>query len=114
MGVSLDPATRNRLIGVLSRLASDFDGERAAAGLLATRLMKSHGVSWDDLLPVTPSIQTQTDYRADLTLCLHNMLELTPWESEFVRSVATRGRLSPKQVSVVQRIAGTLRARGRA
>jgi hypothetical protein len=41
-----------RLIGILGRLGSDADGERAAAGLLATQLLQRHGLSWGELLPI--------------------------------------------------------------
>jgi hypothetical protein len=46
-----DPA---RLAKVLARLGSDHDGERAAAGLLASRMVREAGLTWDQLLaPVT-------------------------------------------------------------
>ncbi len=115
----MSPAERTRLIGVLGRLGSDFDGERAAAGLLATRLLKSTGLTWEEVLvPRLASnqghAQPQPDRGDDLGLCLRHLDELTGWESNFVLSLSTvRGR-SPKQVAVLQRIAETLRARGRA
>ena len=46
---SLTPRERTRLAGILSRLASPFESERAAAGLLATAFIEKHGLAWEDL-----------------------------------------------------------------
>lgn len=113
--VVLDPVSRAKLVGVLSMLASDFDGERASAGLLASRLLKDRGLTWDDL--ITPAISLSAepldrDDRHDLTLCLRHNALLTAWEQSFVQSIASRRHLSPKQADVLHRIAGTLRNRG--
>lgn len=45
-----DRKTVSRLAAVCARLGSDFDGERAAAGLLATRILADAGISWSDLI----------------------------------------------------------------
>jgi hypothetical protein len=39
-----------RLAGILSRLASSFAGERAAAGLLATDFLARHNLTWRGLV----------------------------------------------------------------
>jgi hypothetical protein len=41
-----------RLASILRRLDSDFPGERAAAGLLASRWMHERGLAWEDLIQV--------------------------------------------------------------
>lgn len=115
MAAVLDPTSRAKLVGILGRLGSDFDGERSAAGLLASRLLKTHDLTWDDLIP--PAIgrvaeQSDRDDQPDLTLCLRHIRLLTDWEAGFIRSIASRRRLSPKQADVLRRIAGTLRDRG--
>lgn len=53
----LTPRERTRLAGILSRLASPFESERAAAGLLATAFIAKHGLAWEDLtsLPRPPA-----------------------------------------------------------
>ena len=44
-----------RLLGILARLGSPFEGERAAAGLLAHQFIKKRGVGWPDLIqPALP------------------------------------------------------------
>jgi hypothetical protein len=45
----LTPREKARLCGILARLASPYDGERAAAGLLASAFVAKHGLAWADL-----------------------------------------------------------------
>lgn len=111
----LDPVSREKLVAILGMLASDFDGERASAGLLASRLLKDRGLRWEDVIPPPVGFagkQSDRDDQPDLRLCLRHIELLTKWERDFVQSVATRRLLSPKQSSVLQRISGTLRDRG--
>ena len=46
---TLTPRERARLAHILARLASPFESERAAAGLLATAFIEKHGLTWSDL-----------------------------------------------------------------
>jgi len=46
---ALTPRERARLAGILARLASPYEGERAAAGLLASAFVAKHGLAWADL-----------------------------------------------------------------
>ncbi len=46
---ALTPRERARLSSILARLASPYDGERAAAGLLASAFVAKHGLAWADL-----------------------------------------------------------------
>ena len=46
---ALTPREKARLSGILARLASPYDGERAAAGLLASAFVAKHGLAWADL-----------------------------------------------------------------
>ena len=48
--LALSPRERSTLAGILSRLSSSFDGERAAAGLLATAFVAKHNLMWCDLI----------------------------------------------------------------
>lgn len=115
VAVVLDPVARAKLVNILGMLGSDFDGERASAGLLASRLLKHHGLRWDDLIP--PAVgqiaeQSDHDVGSDLNLCLRHNAMLTDWERSFCVSLTTVRRLSPKQIGVLQRIAAALRDRG--
>jgi hypothetical protein len=47
---TLSPAVREKLVKICARLGSDHDGERAAAGLLASRMLASEGLAWEDVI----------------------------------------------------------------
>ena len=122
MGSPLPPAELRKLIGILGRLGSDHDGERAAAGLLASRMLRAAGLGWDDLIlssaRQTPG-ETQGERAAqpqggdNLTTCLRWLGELTTWEVGFVTDLRRKRRpLSPAQTAKLAQIADALRARG--
>lgn len=123
MGSPLSPAELRKLVGILGRLGSDHDGERAAAGLLASRLLRAAGLGWDDLL-TAPKLQQAPDGTqgghgswspggSDLTTCLRWLGELNAWEVGFVTDLRRKRRpLSPAQAAKLQQIADNLRARG--
>lgn len=46
---ALTPRERARLASILARLASPYEGERAAAGLLASAFIAKHNLAWTDL-----------------------------------------------------------------
>ena len=46
---ALSPHEQAKLAAILARLASPFEGERAAAGLLASAFIERHGLTWTDL-----------------------------------------------------------------
>jgi hypothetical protein len=49
---------RTRLSGILARLASPFEGERAAAALLASVFIEKHGLQWS---AVTGLLEVRVD-----------------------------------------------------
>ena len=122
--VEFSPADRTRLVALLSRLASDFEGERAAAGLLANRIVQDRHLSWEGLLvaahaaqqPRAPDTQrpwAPRNWRTDLEFCRRHLHWLTSWETDFVLSVAVRRTsLTPNQISTIASIADKLRGRG--
>lgn len=127
MARPLTAAERAKLVGILGRLGSDFDGERAAAGLLASRLLRDRGLSWDDVIHAPGSRQAHrppcpepppaagpgTAWRDDLAFCQRHMAELDEWPADFVASIsAWRKSLSPEQVAKLAQIARKLRAQG--
>jgi hypothetical protein len=67
----LSPRERSRLAGILSRLSSSFDSERAAAGLLATAFVTKHNLMWSDLtemlrpLPDLPATAVNPESKPD-------------------------------------------------
>lgn len=113
----LSPAERVRLVGILGMLGSEHDGERAAAGLLATRLLHAKRLGWDDLIgqAVQPYARPDAaaDSWADLALCRRHRDELNGWEADFVRSLAARrDPLTSGQARKLAQTAAKLRARG--
>ena len=115
----LSAGDRRKLIGILGRLGSDHAGERAAAGLLATRLLQSTGMSWSNLLSSTSALSPpprrpddELDWRKQLEACMQRPELLTAWERNFVASVrAWRGTPTIKQQATICRIAMELRRR---
>jgi len=122
---SLPPNDRRKLVGVLGMLGSDAAGERASAALLATRIVKSHGLQWEDLIgglvqaqqqrqppPGQSGAHTRSNPANDLTLCRRHLGAVTPWEANFIDGLQNRRRLSEKQLAILQGIASDLRKRG--
>jgi hypothetical protein len=119
---SLSPTERRRLVGILGLLASDFAGERAAAGLLATRLLQQRGVSWADVIGggnLRTSSAAQAGpvpgpaWREALAFCRRFTGVLSDWEVDFVASLCgRRAPPTPGQLAKLVQIADALRARG--
>jgi hypothetical protein len=101
--------TRRRLVGVLGLLASNHDGERAAAGLLATRLLRAAALTWDQVIPEWP-LATRPDtppasgWRSNVVTCLERPVLLSVWERQFLTNLMTRKSLSAKQASILAAI----------
>ena len=123
MATPLTPAEANRVINLLSRLASDHDGERAAAGMLVTRLIKGKGLQWSDLIqpaltyaPPLPETEMPHHWRRQATRCLACEDLLTAWEISFLNSVLYRSRqdfLTAKQLETLDTITANIARRGR-
>jgi hypothetical protein len=103
-------AERHRLVGILARLGSDFAGERAAAGLLASRMLQANNLTWDDV--VLPVALRSPTWRAEVAFAQRHAGWLRPWERDFVASVTAQSRLSPKRLAILREIATKLWARG--
>jgi hypothetical protein len=101
---SLSPPSRERLARICGLLGSDYEGERANAALAATRLLQRHGLTWGDLFspkqpdepPLTPPSYGQ-HHLTQAAFALRHLDFLTDWEKTFVRSVASKPRLTEKQ-----------------
>lgn len=118
----LSATERTRLVAILSRLGSDFDGERAAAGLLAARLLRDRGLCWDDVVALGGGAQQDSGQpygtagstgQSDLVTCLRWLGELSLWEAGFVTDLRRKRRsLTPAQAAKLAQIADALRVRG--
>ena len=120
MTPTMDEAARRRFAGILGRLGSDHDGERAAAALLATRMLGSAGLTWQDVaLPgeiAEPALAkpppTAPDWRDDLDLCTRHVSRLNAWEQGFIKGLQPLLTISPKQRDTLCEIATVLRDAG--
>ena len=104
----MNAAERRKLVGILGRLGSDHDGERAAAGLLASRLLRSAGLTWAQLLD-PPALERKLPelgtWRQTAARCLEQAGSLRAWEVGFLRDLPGFRRLSVKQRCVLNEIA---------
>ena len=116
MSGALDCADRQRLARVLGMLGSDHAGERDAAGLAATRILRDRGITWaqvlepprwQERLPREPP-QTPPE-RSDIAVALSAFDRLTEWERGFVVSLRARHRISPRQAEILREIAAKAR-----
>lgn len=116
---AIPPDDRRRLIGTLSLLTSDKDGERSAAGLAASRIIKRLGLTWDDVVVNgdDPKHQRETQHkpppepkpmgwRDAAEACLDRSKYLTAWEVDFLCSILASNyrTLTEKQEAVMARI----------
>ena len=105
----LTPAELNKLVAILGRLGSDFDGERAAAGLLASRMLRSKGLTWGDVV-ASPQIRYSPPRpppqpKSPAELLAKHRGQLSNWEIDFLTNLTNwRGRYTPKQEACLTRI----------
>ena len=63
---TLTPADRARLAGILGRLGSDFEAERATAGRMASDFLRDRGMTWAELIdrpaPTPPPLNLLIPY----------------------------------------------------
>lgn len=120
---SVTSAERIRLVNILGMLGSDHDGERAAAGLKATQMVRGKGMTWDDLIasldklaePTTRSTEEagfrpDADWPSRVTACLKYRALLNDWERQFLADLQRFRRLSYKQKAALEMIVAKVRA----
>jgi hypothetical protein len=97
------------------------NGEIAAAGRRANAMVKSAGLTWDEVLaPPVPIPQQpyrpprrwrrQVPASDSAALCLQWGEVLISWETDFCRSLVGRHGISPRQSEVLTCITGTVEA----
>jgi hypothetical protein len=112
---ALSPDLRERLTKLLGMLGSAHDGERAAAGRLAHQLVAGAGLTWRDVVapkvlpPPQPSWREPETPQEAAAACIAFGWCLTEWELNFVKDIAGRPRLSPRQIAVLERIVAKVR-----
>jgi hypothetical protein len=105
---TLGKADRERLVKLLGLLGSDHAGERDAAALAASRLLKTNGLTWEDALTPRPVERRRPEHSTWRTTCarlIENPRALRPWERTFVADLPSFQRISTKQRYVLSEIA---------
>jgi hypothetical protein len=112
MSQPLDPRTAQRLAKLCGLLGSSHAGERAAAAMKASDLVRAKGLTWGDVITV-PRLEPPLDLEtveAKCGFCLACLDALTAWEESFLISINGRRQLSPKQLEILNRLLGKCRA----
>jgi len=109
---------RTRLSKIAGRMGSEFDGERAVAAQMATKLLRDAGLTWEDVIsaPVRPAPRPpRRHWRGGLVgaalaaQCATFPEALSAWERDFLASVSRRWKLSDKQRRTLNIIAQKVR-----
>lgn len=117
---ALAPGQADRLAKVLGLLGSDHDGERAAAALMATKIIRAAGLTWPDIVTPRPSApppppppktwrEPHTPQEAAAE-CLRWSDVLTDWEKEFCKSVMNFGKPTNRQITVLAKVTAKAKA----
>jgi hypothetical protein len=131
MRTSLSSEDRTKLIRILGMLGSEFDGERAAAGALASRMLKDADLAWADVVSPHIEIYAQDrprrqqakpepdidpiagrDWRIVCEICRKHPTRLTAWEDIFLRDTPKRADITIPQRRNLVAIVLRLRAAG--
>jgi hypothetical protein len=107
MTSTIPAPVRRKLVAVLGRLSSDHAGERDAAALAATRMLKQHGATWDALLlqPAPQREPLHSVWRDTCAALSKRPNDLRQWERTFVADLPRFHRISTKQRYVLNEIA---------
>jgi hypothetical protein len=134
-GNRLPDEARRKLAIIAARLGSDYEGERAAAALLATRLLEGFGLRWDDVLAVPalpqPPVEKETrgrreqpprnrwsewvepvDWTEAMDRCAECLSLFSDWEKDFILRMRAMpsSAWTPKRVNVAERLTAKARA----
>jgi hypothetical protein len=116
MTADLSPDTRRMLAGVLGMLGSDHVGERDVTARLAEWIVRSAGLTWNELI-AAPRLEARPepprpdppppspDWRELAHRCSAHPRWLSEWEQDFVAGLSRWARLSLKQAATLDRIA---------
>ena len=112
MNPLLDTDLLQRLVKLLGMLGSPHDGERAAAGAKADALIRSRGLTWDD---VVNAKRPEENIEALIDHALrHGDGILDPWQRQFLHGIRGRRTLSERQRAKLDEIADLLLRRAAA
>jgi hypothetical protein len=85
---ALDPRLAEKLTRICGMFGSDHDGERAAAAAKADQLIRSHGLTWGQVISVAAPSTAWLTIEEQIDFCVLNGADiLGPWEWEFVTGI---------------------------
>lgn len=118
--IALAPKAAERLAKIAGLLGSDQVGEVFNAASAATRILREHGMTWENLvlrpqviirIPAEAQCQrAQPGWRVDVADCQARPDLLSKWEREFLESVRARRSLTEKQAAILARLVQRVRA----
>lgn len=109
MTALLNPGVADKLAKVCGMFGSNQDGERAAAALMADRLIREYGLSWSDVFNPRRLHPPEPESLPELIgWMLAHPETLNPWEMDFIRTL--HAPISPKQRDKLNSIAAKVRA----
>jgi len=110
----LDAATAERLAKLCGMFGSHHDGERSSAAALADKLVRSLGLTWQDIIRPANDAGPEPALRWEEPCTVEEALEcalyyqeaLTTWEVGFVRDLRRKRtrKLSDKQNDILNEI----------
>ncbi len=96
MSAVSDPRLADRLAKICGMFGSAHDGERAAAAALADNLIRSAGLTWHDVINLSPK-PPSVDWQIKVERC--RIGRLWPREQQFIETLLRwRGRPTEKQL----------------
>ncbi|MBO1073362.1 hypothetical protein [Roseomonas marmotae] len=116
----LDPHAANRLAKVVGLFASDSAGERDAAVVRATAVLRSCGLDWQQLVrlaagpaaPPPPPVPREAPHVTIARWALSFPAQLTRSEREFLTNILRKKAVSPRQRAWLETIADELHQGG--
>jgi hypothetical protein len=126
MTADLPVTERDKFLRICGMLGSAFDGERASAALLASRMLKNAGLVWADVVCVPqPGPRREPprrdrdadpfggrDWRTITARCGQFPHLIDKWEADFLEGLPRFPRLSAKQANALTKIMVRLQACG--
>ena len=104
--IILHPPQRDRLVKLCGLLGSDHAGERDAAAVLASRLLREANLTWADVILPAVGLDraappTAGGHAAAVRWVLARQAMLNRWERSFILGVQDRPTLSPRQAETL-------------
>ena len=99
-----------RLAKICGMFGSQFDGERSNAAKSADDMVRSAGLSWQEVFGgLSQKWREPTNPTEAIVACQRHKECLNDWEREFLESILTRSCLTSKQVRVLDRLVNRVR-----